>query len=34
MKGREAGAKMAAISDDLCDKLTQAAKHYVQADEA
>jgi hypothetical protein len=31
---RSAGAKMAAISDDLCDKLTEAAKRYDQADDA
>jgi hypothetical protein len=31
---RSAGSKMAAISDDLCDKLAQAAKRYDQADEA
>jgi hypothetical protein len=31
---RSAGAKMAAISDDLCDKLAEAAKHYDQADDA
>jgi predicted transcriptional regulator len=31
---RSAGTKMAAISDDLCDKLTEAAKRYDQADEA
>src|SRR3954452_437062 len=31
---RSAGSKMAAISDDLCDKLTQAAKRYDQADGA
>jgi hypothetical protein len=31
---RSAGSKMAAISDDLCDKLTQVAKHYDMADEA
>lgn len=29
-----AGAKMAAISDELCDKLTDAAKRYGQADDA
>jgi hypothetical protein len=31
---RSAGSKMAAISDDLCDKLAQAAKRYDQADES
>jgi hypothetical protein len=31
---RTAGTRMAAISDDLCDKLTEAAKRYDQADEA
>ena len=31
---RSAGSKMAAISDDLCDKLTQAAKRYDRADDA
>jgi len=31
---RSAGAKMAAISDDLCDKLTEAAKRYDQIDDA
>jgi Excreted virulence factor EspC, type VII ESX diderm len=30
---RSAGAKMAAISDDLCDKLTEAAKRYDQVDD-
>jgi len=30
---RRAGAKMAAISDDLCDKLTEAAKRYDHADD-
>jgi hypothetical protein len=29
-----AGAKMAAISDELCDKLTEAAKRYEQSDDA
>lgn len=29
-----AGAKMAAISDDLCAKLTEAAKQYDNADDA
>ena len=29
-----AGTKMAAISDDLCDKLTEAGKGYHQADDA
>jgi hypothetical protein len=31
---RNAGAKMAAISDDLCNKLAEAAKRYDQADDA
>jgi hypothetical protein len=31
---RSAGTKMAAISDDLCDKLAEAAKRYDQVDEA
>ena len=31
---RSAGSKMAAISDDLCDRLTEAAKRYDMADEA
>jgi len=31
---RSAGTKMAAISDDLCDKLAQAAKRYDQVDDA
>jgi hypothetical protein len=31
---RGAGAKIAAISDDLCDKLTEAAKRYDQIDDA
>lgn len=31
---RNAGLRMAAISDDLCDKLTDAAKRYDRADEA
>jgi hypothetical protein len=31
---RSAGAKMAAASDDLCDKLTQSAKRYDWADDA
>jgi hypothetical protein len=31
---RSAGAKMAAISDDLCDKLTEAAKRYEHTDDA
>ena len=31
---RSAGTKMAAISDDLCDKLTEAAKRYDMTDEA
>lgn len=31
---RSAGAKTAAISDDLCAKLAEAAKRYDQADEA
>ena len=30
---RSAGAKMAAISDDLCDKLAEVAKRYDVADE-
>jgi hypothetical protein len=30
---RSAGAKMAAISDDLCGKLTEAAKRYDQVDD-
>lgn len=29
-----AGAKMAAISDELCDKLTDAAKRYEHTDDA
>lgn len=29
-----AGAKMAAISDELCDRLTEAAKRYEHADNA
>ena len=29
-----AGTKMAAISDSLCDKLSEAAKRYDQADDA
>ena len=29
---RSAGAKIAAISDDLCDKLTEAAKRYDWVD--
>ena len=31
---RNAGTKMAAISDGLCDKLTEAAKRYDNADDA
>jgi hypothetical protein len=31
---RRAGAKMASISDDLCDKLIEAAKRYDQIDDA
>jgi hypothetical protein len=31
---RSAGTKMAAISDDLCDKLAEAAKRYDEADDA
>jgi hypothetical protein len=31
---RSAGAKMAAIADDLCDKLTDAAKRYEYTDDA
>ena len=31
---RTAGTKMAAVSDDLCDKLFEAAKRYDQADDA
>ena len=31
---RSAGAKMASISDDLCDKLTEAANRYERTDEA
>jgi hypothetical protein len=31
---RSAGAKLAAISDDLCDKLTEAAKRYSHVDDA
>ena len=31
---RNAATKMAAISDGLCDKLTEAAKRYDQADDA
>lgn len=31
---RSAGAKMAAISEDLCDKLIEAAKRYEQVDDA
>jgi hypothetical protein len=30
---RSAGVRMAAISDDLCDKLAEAAKRYDQADD-
>jgi hypothetical protein len=29
-----AGAKMAAVSDDLCDKLTEAAKRYEHTEDA
>jgi hypothetical protein len=31
---RSAGTKMAVVSDDLCDKLARAAKHYDQTDDA
>jgi ESX secretion-associated protein EspC/F len=31
---RSAGTRMAAISDDLCDKLAQAAKRYDEVDDA
>jgi hypothetical protein len=31
---RSAGSRMAAISDDLCDKLTEAAKRYERSDES
>ena len=31
---RSAGTKMAAISDDLCDRLAEAAKRYDQVDGA
>jgi hypothetical protein len=31
---RSAGAKMAAISDDLCGKLAEAAKRYDKVDDA
>jgi hypothetical protein len=31
---RSAGTKMAAISDDLCDRLAEAAKRYDQTDDA
>jgi hypothetical protein len=31
---RSAGLRMAAISDDLCDKLTDAANRYDRADDA
>ena len=31
---RSAGTNMAAISDDLCDKLTETAKRYHQVDGA
>jgi Excreted virulence factor EspC, type VII ESX diderm len=31
---RGAGSKLAAISDELCDKLAEAAKQYDLADEA
>jgi hypothetical protein len=31
---RSAGAKMAAISDELCDRLSDAAKRYDHTDEA
>ena len=31
---RSAGTRMAAISDDLCDKLTEAAKRYDLAGDA
>jgi len=30
---RNAGTKMAAVSDDLCEKLTHAARRYDQVDE-
>jgi hypothetical protein len=30
---RSAGTKMAAVSDDLCEKLSDAARRYDQADE-
>jgi len=31
---RSAGTKMAAVSDELCDKLAEAAKRYDHIDEA
>jgi hypothetical protein len=31
---RTAGQRMAAVSDDLCDKLTEAAKRYDEIDNA
>jgi hypothetical protein len=31
---RSAGTKMAAVSEDLCDKLIEAAKRYEQLDNA
>ena len=31
---RSAGMRMAAIADDLCDKLAQAAKRYDEIDDA
>jgi hypothetical protein len=31
---RTAGTKMAAVADDLCDKLSSAARRYDQIDEA
>ena len=31
---RSAGSKMAAISDDLCDRLAEAAKRYDEVDAA
>jgi hypothetical protein len=31
---RSLGEKMAAVSDHLCDKLTEAAKRYEQTDDA
>ena len=31
---RSAGSRMAAVSDGLCDKLTEAAKRYEQSDDS